>query len=403
MNFTENKNNYYTKELNNIDRYLLRIVKRYFDLEEINSTASINAIITEAITRYKTSLTFDQSSVVSLNYKTGIVNLRIEDIKGERKFLKQSAFNKEFGNIQDTICMGNDERLYDKRIPTEHHHKINNINDLEKELDNLKTELDKYNYHIHYNKSILDKLRYTGTKTQVDLVKLESFGSTITVLLNILETKKYNLISIYKTNKPTIDNLLNQIYQFTQMTYNYIENNNDNINKLLIENINKKENEIKLIKDNIKNNYISSEQFSLVIQTINNTDLLIDTQEIAIQDLFQGEQTLTDTEGNTITDSEENTLMTIAYNTDNVIKDNVEQYQNINLSISDNVEIKSELVYNNTRTEMPYITEDLVISTGLSDNEIYLKIQPLKSEITIPEEILNSKIVIDIYSKKKIV
>ena len=51
MEFKEKKDNYYTKELNELDRYLLRIIKRYFDLEEINNASSINAMITEAISR----------------------------------------------------------------------------------------------------------------------------------------------------------------------------------------------------------------------------------------------------------------------------------------------------------------------------------------------------------------
>lgn len=42
------------------------------------------------------------------------------DINAEPAFSKNSAFNKDFGGIVDTVCQGNDSRLSDARAPTAH-------------------------------------------------------------------------------------------------------------------------------------------------------------------------------------------------------------------------------------------------------------------------------------------
>lgn len=604
MEFKEKKDNYYTKELNELDRYLLRIIKRYFDLEEINNASSINAIITEAISRYKASIIYQKSGVDTLNNKFGIVNINITDLNGEKAFEKLTAFNKNFGTEQNTICMGNDERLSNKRNPIEHHHRILDVVNLRKTLDELKKELGKYGYHLHTNMAILNKLKYTGTKTQIDLVKLESLGSIIDVLINSLEIKRSNLINIYETNKTVIDNLINQIYLFMQRLYDYINNADEYINNLLINYIKEKENELETIKENIKNNYPNTEDLLLVSQAINNMLLLVSTQEIDIAEMLGTiEGTVSSDNGNTMKDmydnssvigivndniniysgtdktdrwtydntlgtfkcnvndsehlmflssnkyknyihevtlasdnvdndvitiilaaiEEENFYITItlnistgldsftnnphnmcvifaygtssqeeiAYdNTFNIdtswnningiririerneskfkiyrsntnstsinnipciefdlknynysdkflestkygygcfsqkdskfldvnfigykdieLSDNVEQEQDINFSsipsdyVADSIEIEPELVYNNTRTKLPYITEDYVISAGTTNNKLYAKFQPLKPGIVLPLDISIGKILYNIYSKRNI-
>lgn len=272
MNLKENENNYYTKELNDIDRYLLRIIKRYFDLESINNAASINAIVAEAIMRYKASIDYEMSDVSSLNNKIGIVNVNIEELNGEKKFEKLTAFNKNFGDKINTICEGNDKRLSDYREPKKHSHKITDVTNLIDTLDNIKKELTKYGYHLHINIAILNKLKYTGTKTQIDLVKLESLGSTINMLLNILERKYYILVDSYNTNAPIIDDIVNQIYYFMQSLYNYIEKSNRETNIELIEYIKQAEQSLKDIKENIVNKYSDNSNLESIKDILNNTE-----------------------------------------------------------------------------------------------------------------------------------
>lgn len=282
MEFKENKDNYYTKELNDVDRYLLRIIKRYFDLEEINSAASINAIISEAMSRYKFEINYQNAGVNTINNKFGIANINISDLNGEKKFEKLTAFNKDFGNTNNTICEGNDKRLFNKRKPKEHHHKISDVENLKEDIDNIKKELVKYVYHIHFNANILNRLKYNGTNTQIDLVKLESLGSIVNSLLNTLNKKMYHITDLYNSNKEIIDELVNQIYYFMEKIYNYINSSNENTNKLLINYINEKINKIQTIKEDIENNYLDSLDLSKILDAINNSLLISTTQEIDI-------------------------------------------------------------------------------------------------------------------------
>lgn len=58
--------------------------------------------------------------VISINTQTGIVTLTASDVGAEPAFVKNTAFNKDFGTEVGTICQGNDSRLSDARTPTAH-------------------------------------------------------------------------------------------------------------------------------------------------------------------------------------------------------------------------------------------------------------------------------------------
>ena len=47
----------------------------------------------------------------------------------EPAFTKNSAFNKNFGSAEETVCEGNDARLSDTRVPKAHTHKVSDISD----------------------------------------------------------------------------------------------------------------------------------------------------------------------------------------------------------------------------------------------------------------------------------
>ena len=120
----EYNDNRYIKEKDEIEKYLMRIIHRYFEIYRQNTIESTEAIIVESITRIKRYLSEEKGFIFHLNGKTGNVVLSIRDIGGEKAFTKNSAFNKDFGNIDDTICEGNDPRLSDAREPLPHHHVI---------------------------------------------------------------------------------------------------------------------------------------------------------------------------------------------------------------------------------------------------------------------------------------
>lgn len=124
MNIEKKNNNIYTKELDTMDAYLLNIIKRFFqnDVETINNSAE--AIILEAVTRAKKEIRLDgRYGVSSINDRSGAVTITAGDIGAEPVILeKHTAFNKDFGTEEDTVCEGNDPRLSDARVPLEHTH-----------------------------------------------------------------------------------------------------------------------------------------------------------------------------------------------------------------------------------------------------------------------------------------
>ena len=129
MNVEKKDRNIYTKELDPVDKYLVNIIKRFFqnDVETINNSAE--AIIIEAVTRAKREIRLDgHYGVSSVNGKTGGVTLTAADVGAEPMIItKYSAFNKPFGISADTVCEGNDPRLSDTRDPNPHKHKAIDI------------------------------------------------------------------------------------------------------------------------------------------------------------------------------------------------------------------------------------------------------------------------------------
>lgn len=61
---------------------------------------------------------------------TDITNLTTELASKEPVIIKNTAFNKDFGNTTGSVCEGNDTRLSDPRIPLSHTHSLNDISDL---------------------------------------------------------------------------------------------------------------------------------------------------------------------------------------------------------------------------------------------------------------------------------
>ena len=171
MSLEQYKDNQFTKERDNVEKYLLRMIQRFFDTQNVYTQNSIEAIIVESIARYKQDIYHEKGEFLySFNGKTGNVLLTIQDLNGEESFEKQNAFNKDFGSIKDTICEGNDLRLSDNRTPLYHEHDSLDINNLQETIDNIYSKIDT---HVHENKDVLKKIKYTGKEKQIDLIILE--------------------------------------------------------------------------------------------------------------------------------------------------------------------------------------------------------------------------------------
>lgn len=196
MALEQHEDNRFTKERDDVEKYLLRIIQRYFDIQNVYTQESIEAIIVESLARYKQSIFHEKGGFIfSLNQKTGHIILTIRDLGGETAFEKQSAFNKDFGDKADTICEGNDPRLEDAREPLQHEHEISDVKGL---AERLKKIVPSNKMHIHKNKNILDMLTYTGTKTEIDLIVLDYLEENL--------KKYYDNLLYYQREEKTITN-----------------------------------------------------------------------------------------------------------------------------------------------------------------------------------------------------
>lgn len=202
MSLKEHEDNQYTKEKDEVEKYLLRIIQRYFDIENNYTKESIEAIIVESLTRFKQIVIKEKGFLFSLNQRTGHLNLTIRDFGGEYAFDKNSAFNKDFGKESDTICEGDDIRLENPREPLEHVHEIADVIGLEEALDFSGVPQQS---HLHGNKRVLDMLTYAGGKAQIDLVVLDYLSEAVKEYVNNLLYHKNEMKTIHEE---TIKNLI---------------------------------------------------------------------------------------------------------------------------------------------------------------------------------------------------
>lgn len=187
-----------------VEKHLIRIIERYFKLQEEYTKEDIEAIVQEAYTRLKRWMLQYRDFIFALNGKTGHLKIDIGFFEGEKKFVHKSAFNKEFGITEDTVCVGNDPRLYDARTPLSHYHNIVDIPGLREAFDAFNAQSSTLNAaHAHrfmsvdqattlLHATLLDRLVWIDRETtadisaypeQIDLMMLNSIAEMITQLM----------------------------------------------------------------------------------------------------------------------------------------------------------------------------------------------------------------------------
>lgn len=271
MALKEHENNTYTKEKTKVEQYLLRIIKRYFDIEVQHSKEDVEAIVVESLRRVKQSLAHNEGFLFSLNEQTGKVNLNIYELKGEQAFDKNTAFNKDFGADADTICEGNDTRLSDEREPLEHTHVISDIKNLADKIN----ELALPDVHLHLNKKSLDVIKYTGNQAVIDLIIIEEVMQDIEEYCTQLDTYKNDLITYHENNIKEFLVLRNSIISDLENMKDIIakaiawlsysqEYTNDVVSKLKTN-----------MKKYIKNNFVLLENVQKILGFCSKTESLI--------------------------------------------------------------------------------------------------------------------------------
>jgi len=221
MNIKEHDNNIITKERTDIEKYLLRIIQRYFDIENNYTKESIEEMVLESLTRFKQFISIEKGFIFSLNQKTGHLILSIRDFGGQPRFNKKTAFNKNFGIIDNTICEGDDPRLSDIRSPLYHNHVIGDINGLLEILTPIESSKEM---HIHENEETINILRYTGEKTEIDLIMLEYLKDSINKYYENLEYSQRETGAILRSGLETISNLLIEAQNYLKIVQDMVDN-----------------------------------------------------------------------------------------------------------------------------------------------------------------------------------
>ena len=106
----------------------------------------------------------------------------------ERKFEKNTAFNKDFGDTENTVCQGNDERLYNARKPTTHKHSKSEITDFPTKVSAF--DNDKNYQNEEQVKRLLSSLVNSAPETLDTLAELANalgndpnFATTVTTMI----------------------------------------------------------------------------------------------------------------------------------------------------------------------------------------------------------------------------
>ena len=228
MSLKQHDNNNFIKEKDEVEKYLTRIIQRYFDIEKTFTQESIEAIILESLTRFKQMVISESGFIFSLNQMTGNLILTAREFGIETAINKKTAFNKDFGQDANTICEGNDLRLYDEREPLEHVHELINIKELKDILESFGVPRD---IHMHNNKSVLNILEYAGEQTQIDLILVEQLEKAIEEYVKNLQFHQEELDIIHNQYLsdlvlyiPRLNKLLQNAKDIISMASNWLQN-----------------------------------------------------------------------------------------------------------------------------------------------------------------------------------
>ena len=99
----------------------------------------------------------------------------------ERKFEKNTAFNKDFGDTENTVCQGNDERLYNARKPTTHQHSKSEITDFPTKLSQF-TNDQKYQTDGQVKETVNtvnQKLKDQCNQNRIELTDSSYYPTTV--------------------------------------------------------------------------------------------------------------------------------------------------------------------------------------------------------------------------------
>lgn len=311
MALKEHENNIITKEENDpITLYLKNIIQRYFQIENDISQENKEAIIIQAYTRLKEYLNaFTNQYIICVNERSGAIDLAIRDFGGEQAFDKGSAFNKDFCDVTtetktlwdgtneeynnfgeeqaDRMVAGDDDRLYDARIPLAHVHTIDDINGLRDFLEGY--HLINGGFHLHNNLKFLEMIIYAGSRTSIDLILLEDLVAKVEKSVD-----KFTETNIYINT--TAQHYINQLQEIFVPIYNKLKEVDDNLNSWIVEWFDQsklytdlKENSLRNYIVEFAKQYLSVTEYNLLKETLEKSVRVIEDRSFRVGDLMFGD------------------------------------------------------------------------------------------------------------------
>lgn len=386
MNFKELGDNLYEKSTDSVERYLLNMVQAYLQDKGIqNNPDSREYIVDKSVQRMKEEYGLIQG-VKSVNGKTGVVDITIEEVNAEPKIEnKKTAFNVNFGTIKGTACEGDDPRLSDARKPLQHNHVMDDIAGLQGIIATLNASTQQVNKkaHVHENKSVLDKITYSGNNSSIDLTDIENKTTTLNQMITGVESK--NTIA------------LNQMTSKFEQTQTAVSDSN--INSLQTDADNKINN-AKIELQQYANTKVTDAKSELqqaidLLAKQEDVDLLLD--EVENIETFIGEQSVL--LSNVLDSGDE-----YAVSTDQTILDELDNYGITDLR---KCIIEIEIDENGKKTSGTCFLTDAIligfISTYVTDKNVNIRYNRIDSDYTMSEAQRNIKITIKYYAKKKVI
>ena len=396
MRMEELADSMYIKQTDAVEKYLLNLVQEYFKNSGLASSTSREYIIKRAVERMKEEMELDQLGVLSITLpdgikRTGAVTITLEDLLGEPAIVpKRSAFNVNFGTEQNTACEGNDPRLSDKRDPLEHKHEISEINGLEGILSTITGKIERVNgfLHEHKNKSVLDILVYTGNKSVIDLADLENIEEKIKKIVQDIE----NDITGYRNDIQTKVTQINAEIQTVRTEIESIKQYILDTNKQYFEQskayADTKINDAIADIDNKLMDYTKKTELSPILDLASSVYTLVGSMEIPLS--------------NAANLKEYDTDVSIAQDILDELNTRMQRLQDAQIELLLEYSDSSNLMRSNT----PHViiddnTINGTLQTGVvfDNNTVHVSIS---CESNIPDYIINSKIILNIYSKKDI-
>jgi len=414
MRIEELQNNLYIKSTDTVEKYLLNIIQEYFKNSNEAIEGSKEYIIREAVNRLKSEMDYNALGVLSVTLpngevRTGDIQLTLDDLNGEPLISpKLSAFNVNFGDTVGTACEGNDPRLSDARKPIKHEHEISDIKGLAGLLSTIDGKISRNIAlgHEHSNKTVLDILTYSGNKNKIDLTVIDTLEPKIDQITNQI---RQNIIQYIQDTETEIDNINAEITNVNQRV--------DEIKQYVIEQCNNYLSIAKQYTDGkfnqqsqdsiinyIDTNFVKKESIADLIDSLKSCYTLVNTESWLIQNLV-----LQTNQNSRIvnlplsqTTKDELTKRSIDFN------NSTEIIFNFSLEYtSGNKTIKQPLphldTFNNAFAPFmyPLITQLNLAGyiEAIQTNKNVLQVAFKNNENQLSQEMLNGKLVCDIYAK----